>query len=140
MGVCRTRVIYKNKESSNIGSIVKPDMTGLFIFDTDVSQNAIRAQLSQVQGGQEKVIAYASLSLSPEQRRYCTTWKEHLAVVRFTRQFRQYLLGRQFLIPSDHSSLTWLLSFKNPQGQLARWLEQIQYDNKASDGKQASKC
>ena len=37
-----------------------PDRTSLFILDTDASQNAIGAQLSQVQGGQEKVIDYAS--------------------------------------------------------------------------------
>jgi transposase InsO family protein len=49
--------------------------------------------------------------------------------VRFTRQFRHYLLGKPFKIRTDHSSLTWLLRFKDPQGQLARWLEELsQYD------------
>ncbi|KAJ8349370.1 hypothetical protein SKAU_G00245000 [Synaphobranchus kaupii] len=29
----------------------------------------------------------------------------------------------------DHASLTWLLNFKDPEGQVARWLEQLQgYD------------
>ena len=40
-----------------------------------------------------------------EQRKYCTTLKELLAVVRFTRQFRHYSLGRQFIVQTDHSSL-----------------------------------
>ncbi len=30
---------------------------------------------------------------------------------------------------TDHSSLTWLINFKEPQGQLARWIEELsQYD------------
>ena len=34
-----------------------------------------------------------------------------------------------FVIRTDHSSLRWLMNFKNPEGQLARWLHKIQeYD------------
>ena len=51
--------------------------------------------------------------------------KELLAVIRFTRQFRYYLLGRKCIVRTGHSSLTWLLNFKEPQGQLARWLEEL---------------
>ena len=75
------------------------------------------------------MIAYGSYALTKEQRRYCTTRKELLAVVRFTRQYRYYLLGRPFLIRTDHSSLTWLVSFKEPQGQLARWMEELSQYN-----------
>lgn len=106
-----------------------PNKRDPFILDTDASDIAIGAVVSQVQKGEEKVIAYASVGLSPEQRRYCTTRKELLSIVKFTRQFRHYLLGRPFLVRTDHSSLTWLLNFKDPQGQLARWLEELsQYD------------
>ena len=100
-----------------------------FILDTDASGVAIGAELIQVQDGEERVIAYGSYSLTPSQRNYCTTRKELLAIVRFTRQFRHYLLGRKFYVRTDHCSLTWLLSFKNPGGTLARWLEELsQYD------------
>ena len=79
----------------------------------------------QVQQGAERVISYASCALTTEQRKYCTTRKELLAVVKFTRQFRHYLLGRRFTVRTDHSSLQWLMNFKDPQGQLARWLEEL---------------
>ena len=82
------------------------------------------AVLSQVQNGQERVIAFESVALTPEQKRYCTTRKELLAVIKFTRQFRHYLLGRPFIVRSDHSSLQWIMNFKNPNHQLARWLEE----------------
>jgi transposase InsO family protein len=102
-----------------------PNRQDEFILDTDASDIAIGAELIQVQNGEEKVIAYASFALTQEQRRYCVTRKELLAVVRFTRQFRHYILGRKFLLRTDHSSLTWLLRFKEPQGQLARWMEEL---------------
>ena len=96
-----------------------------FILDTDASNEAIGAVLIQVQNGQEKVVAYGSFGLTKEQRRYCVTRRELLAVVRFTRQFRHYLLGKPFTVRTDHSSLRWLMGFREPQGQLARWLEEL---------------
>ena len=52
--------------------------------------------------------------------------RELLAVVVFTQHFRPYLLGREFTLRTNHGSLTWLQSFKDPEGQLARWLEKLQ--------------
>ena len=103
--------------------------TDPFILDTDASNYAIGGELIQIQNGQEKVVAYGSFSLNRDQIKYCTTRKELLAVVRFTRQFRHYLLGRNFIVRTDHSSLTWLLNFKEPQGQLARWFEELSQYN-----------
>ena len=54
------------------------------------------------------------------------TCRELLAVVIFTQQFRPYLLGHEFTLITDHGSLSWLQSFKEPEGQLARWLEKLQ--------------
>ena len=108
-----------------------PNQKDPFILDTNASDVAIGAELIQVQNGEEKVIAYGSYALTKEQRRYCTSRKELLAVVRFTRQYRHYLLGQPFLVRTDHSSLTWLLRFKEPQGQLARWMEELSQYNMA---------
>jgi len=106
-----------------------PQREGQFIVDCDASDVAIGGALSQIQDGQERVIHFASFVLTPAQRKYCTTRKELLAVVRFTREFRHYLLGRQFVVRTDHNSLVWLTRFKNIEGQLARWIEELsQYD------------
>ena len=110
---------------SSVPVLSFPNNKDLFILDTDASDFAIGAELSQVQDGKEKVIAYSSLALSSEQKRYCVTRKELLAVVRFTRQFGHYLLGRHFVIRTDHNSLTWLLRFRDPQGKIARWFEEL---------------
>ena len=76
--------------------------------------------------GRERVITYASRLLSKPERRYCVTRRELLAVVTFTRHCRPYLVGRHFPLRTDRGSLTWLKNFKEPEGQLARWLERLQ--------------
>ena len=104
-----------------------PDITKPFILDTDASNTGIGGVLAQLdEQGQEHVIAFASRTLSKSERRYCVTRRELLAVVVFTQQFRPYLLGREFILRTDHGCLSWLQSFKEPEGQLARWLEKVQ--------------
>ena len=106
-----------------------PQKEGMFVLDCDASNGAVGGELSQEQGGVLRPVGYGSKKLNPLQRRYCTTRKELLAVVTFTRQFRHYLVGRPFLVRTDHNSLTWLMRFKNIEGQLARWMEELgQYD------------
>ena len=90
------------------------------------SDTGISAMLSQLQeDGNECVVAYTSRVLSRQERNYCVTQRELLAVVTFLQHFRQYLLGTPFTIHTDHSALTWLQNFKQPEGQLAHWLEQL---------------
>lgn len=61
-----------------------PQKEGKFILDTDASLYGIGAVLSQIQieNGEEieKVIAYASKTLSKSEQNYCTTYRELLAV------------------------------------------------------------
>ena len=107
-----------------------PDYERRFILDTDASDVGIGAVLSQVSDcGSERVIAYASRSLTRPEQRYCVTRKELLAVVDIVHHFRQYLLGREFTLRTDHGSLVWIRNFKEPEGQLARWLERLQEYN-----------
>ena len=63
--------------------------------------------------------------LNKQQQGYCVTCRELLAILVCLREFRNHLLGCKFTIHTDHGSLAWLLNFKEPQGQLARWLEYI---------------
>ena len=105
--------------------LAHPDFSKPFIIDTDASDAAIGAVLSQIIDGQEHAIAYASRTLSKADKRYCVTRKELLALVHFVKYFRIYLYGHEFTARTDHGSLRWLANFKDPEGQLARWLETL---------------
>ena len=82
--------------------------------------------LSQIgEDGIEKVIAYGSQLLTKPERKYYITCRELLAVVKLSQQYRPYLMGHKFVLRTDHGSLSWLQNFKQPEGQLAHWLEQL---------------
>lgn len=141
-----TRLTQKNRhfewteESENAFNTLKrlltespvlsyPDTKETLILDTDASAYGVGAVLSQIQNGRETGIAYGSKTLSKSQRKYCTTYRELLAVVLFIKNFKHYLYRRHFLLRTDHSSLLWLKNFKKPEGMLARWLSFLEtYD------------
>lgn len=102
-----------------------PDFSQSFILDCDSSNYAVGAVLSQKIGDQEKVIAYYSVSHAPPERNYSTTRKELLAVIKSIKHFKPYLYGRKFKVRTDHGSLRWLYNFKQPEGQVARWIEYL---------------
>ena len=102
-----------------------PTSDDMFILDTDASNEGMGSVLSQVQNGVERVICYFSKAFSKQERRYCVTRRELLAVVASIKNFHHYLYGRQFIVRSDHGALRWLFKFKNPEGQIARWLETL---------------
>jgi hypothetical protein len=107
-----------------------------FIIDTDASNLGIGGVLSQVQDGGERVIAYFSKTLSKAERNYCVTRRELLAIVKTLEHFHKYLYGQEFHLRTDHSALTWLLSFRNLEGQTARWVQRLQEYNYSSEHRQ----
>lgn len=82
-----------------------PDPTKKFIVDTDTSGFSIGAILLQAQEGQERVIAYGNKALMKEERCYCITRRELLAIVHFVRLYRHYLFRTKFLMRTDHGAL-----------------------------------
>jgi hypothetical protein len=96
-----------------------------FIVDSDASDKAVGAVLSQVQEGTEKVIAYMSKALNQHEQIYCVTRKELLAVMCALRNFHSYLYGQEVLLRTNNAAVSWMKSLKMPNGQVARWLQEI---------------
>ncbi|KAF8791291.1 Transposon Ty3-G Gag-Pol polyprotein like [Argiope bruennichi] len=118
---------YKLKDTLTSAPVLAyPEIGKQFILVTDASHECIGAVLSQEIEGQERVIAYFSKCLSKQERNYGVTRKELLAIVKAVENFHPYLYDRRFLLRTDHASLTWLLNFKKPEGQIARWIQRLQ--------------
>ena len=73
-----------------------PNDTDPYTLTTDACLFGIGDIISQRQQGGERVIAYASKTLSKSQRNYSATKRELFAIVFFTQHFRNYLLGQKF--------------------------------------------
>ena len=125
---CTAAFRYLKSRLTSAPILAYPDFSedaGTFILDTDASQVGMGGVLSQVQGGQERVIAFSSKILTKSQRNYSTYDRELLSVITFVQHFRCYLLGQCFVLRTDHKAIQSLTSSKEPSGRRARWLEQL---------------
>lgn len=112
--------ILKNKLASN--PILKlPDPNKTFVLRTDSSGIGIGAVLFQYDDGLPFPIAYASRKLVDRETRYSTIERECLAIVFGVEKFKFYLLGREFVLETDHKPLIYLNKMKNSNGRIMRW-------------------
>jgi hypothetical protein len=97
-----------------------------FILQTDASGVALGAVLSQEVDGVRQPIAYASRTLTAQERKASSIYElECLAVLFGTDKFRRYLENREFLLETDNQALSWLLSHPRQLGKIGRWVARI---------------
>ena len=106
--------------------LARPDFTKPFKVQTDASNFAIGAVLTQESEDGEHPIIYISRVLNAAERNYSVTEKELLGVIWAIKKFRPYIEGYKFEVVTDHSALKWLNKFKDPTGRLARWALELQ--------------
>ena len=82
-------------------------------FITDASPVGLRAFLTLVQNGEERVICYASRSLTDVERPYSQTEREALGIVWTCERLHLYLYGTDFEILTDHKPLEFVYSRKS---------------------------
>ena len=105
-----------------------PDFSLRFTVYTDASATGLGAVLTQVRNGVDCVISYASKSLNDAQRNYSTTDRECLAIHWALNLWKPYLLGKKFVVVTDHSALKWLFSpaRRDPHRRHARMIVDLQ--------------
>ena len=96
-----------------------------FILETDASKIAVGAVLKQrfADTGLEHPVSFFSRALTTTERNYSSYELEMYAVVRAVECFRVYLLGKPFLLRTDHAALGNLLKRDiPPTTRISRWI------------------
>ena len=117
---CQTAFDQLKAALTSAPVLALPRDEGEMTLDCDASNRSRGAVLSQIQDGVERPICYASQLYNKHEANYNVTRKELLAVVTYVKKFRQYLLGRPFLIRTDHAALQWIKRTPEPIVQQAR--------------------
>ena len=100
-----------------------------FVLQTDASDIALGAVLSQDDGNGLQPVAFNSRTLAPAEKNYPVHEKELLAIVHALRYWRHYLMGAKVHVQTDHHSLKFLKNQATLSQRQARWLETLEdYD------------
>ncbi|GBG84029.1 hypothetical protein CBR_g37905 [Chara braunii] len=106
-----------------------PDPDKPFIVSTDASQYGIGAVLAQQEGKKLRPVEYMSKKMPSQKLAKSTYEKELYAVYKALTHWRHYLLGRFFILRTDHQTLRWMRTQPVLSDTLKRWIEVIeQYD------------
>ena len=101
--------------------LVLPDFTKPFIVECDASGTGIGGVLMQDQ----KPIAFISQALQGKNLAMSTYDKEMLALVLAVQKWRPYLMGRKFILRTNHKSLKYLWEQKITTIAQQRWLSKM---------------
>ena len=117
------------KERLLTAPILKPfDPSKSLILTTDASDYAVGATLEMCDPNSKAVIgvvAYLSKALHGHEVNWSIREKEFFAIVHALHKWRHYLLGKKFLLRTDHESLKFIIKAKDTKQRLMRWWDDI---------------
>lgn len=112
----------KLKEAMSSAPVLAlPDFNETFVIECDASGCGMGAILMQ----KGKLVAYLSKSFAPSQLGMSAYEKEMEAIIFATQKWRPYLMGRKFIIKTDHQSLCYLLNQQVHTPAQQRWLVKL---------------
>lgn len=113
---------------------------------TDASLEGLSGILEQENpNGEKHPIAFTSRKLKGGEKNFSTTELEMSAVVFALNYFKEYLIGRKVTVYSDHSSLQYYKTMKNPSSRITKFIfKLLEFDleikHKPGAGNLAADC
>ena len=98
-----------------------PNPNKKYIFYTNASDNACRAQLSQEYDEMEFPIAFLSHTFTETQRKWSTTEQEAYGIYHTITKWNYYLQGAGIIVKNNHKPLAQFLNGKNTNNKVNRW-------------------
>ena len=121
-GEAQEKAFVDVKRILSSGPILKlPDLSKVFILQTDASNLGMGACLMQEHDGKRHPVMYASKKFLPRERNYSVGEREALAIVWAVSKFHQYLYGTHFILESDHRPLEYFNTTHSSSPRLMRW-------------------
>lgn len=109
-----------------------PNPDKQFYVATDASSFSIGATIFQLKSNSDNInnafikknfIKFTSRSLSKSEQNYSVSKRELLAIVFSFKKFENYLIGRRFILLTDHKPLSYILSQKRLGELQSSWID-----------------
>ncbi|GBG78899.1 hypothetical protein CBR_g28613 [Chara braunii] len=128
-GYYRTFVKNYSIVAAPLTDLTRLDTPWEWTVTTDASQYGIGVVLAKQEGPKLRPVEYMSKRMSSQKLAKSTYEKELYAVYKALTHWRHYLLGRFFILRTDHQTLKWMRTQSVLSDALKRWIEVIeQYD------------
>lgn len=96
------------------------------VVQTDASELGLGAVVLQDEGDYRRPVQYISRKLFPRQTKYSTIEKEALTIKWALATLKYYLIGKDFVLETDHSALQWLRRIRDTNVRITQWYLSLQ--------------
>ena len=123
-----------------------PDINKPYVVICDASHNGMGALLAQYNDNKVLVpIEFGSKCFNNTQLNWHVSEKEIFSIIYFVEKWRPFLIGRRFIVRTDHKNLEKLFNdkLKFKQGKLYRWcvrLQDFDFETQYIPGKENQFC
>ena len=118
---CENAITYIQTQLNTRPLLILPDLSQQFYVQTDASGVGLGATLLQLREGKLHPCLFLSRKLEDRETRYSIIERECLSIVWSLQKLSRYLLGRRFVLQTDHRPLRYINDGKTLNARICRW-------------------